>query len=289
MKFGVVFPQTEIGNDPEAIRDYIQTAEGLGFNHVVAYDHVLGTNPERLKPLTGPYTYRDPFHEVFVLYSFMAALTERIQFTTGILILPQRETALVAKQVATLDVLSGGRLRLGVGIGWNWVEYEALGQKFQTRGRRVEEQVDLLRRLWTEPLVSFKGAWHEFNDAGLNPLPIQQPIPIWFGGHADRVLRRLAVLGDGWMPNYPKAADAQPSLEKIDHYLNEAGRGWDSFGLEARLWHGKGDTQKWGRYMEEWREVGATHMSFNTMRCGFKTPSEHITAIRTFAEVAGLK
>jgi probable F420-dependent oxidoreductase len=288
MKYGVVFPQTEIGNDPGAIRDYIQTVEGLGYNHIVAYDHVLGANPKRDTPLKGPYTHLDPFHEVFVLYSFMSAITERIEFTTGILILPQRETALVAKQAATLDVLSGGRLRLGVGIGWNWVEYEALNQEFRTRGKRVEEQVELLRRLWTAPLVTFKGKWHDFSDAGLNPMPIQQPIPVWFGGHADAVLKRVAFHGDGWMPNNPKAADVRESLEKIDNYLKEVGRSWDDVGLEPRLWHGDGSTLKWERYIEEWLEVSATHLSFNTMRCGFRTAAEHISAVRAFAETTGL-
>ncbi|MGD2077080.1 MAG: TIGR03619 family F420-dependent LLM class oxidoreductase, partial [Chloroflexota bacterium] len=157
MEVGVVFPQTEFGNDPAAIRDYAQLAEGLGYSHILAYDHVLGAQPDRQPKLEGPYTYEDPFHEPFVLFSFMAGLTRKIGLATGILILPQRQTALVAKQAAALDVLSNGRLRLGVGIGWNWVEYDALGQDFHRRGRRVEEQVTLLRQLWTQPLVNFEG------------------------------------------------------------------------------------------------------------------------------------
>lgn len=164
MEFGVVFPQTEFGNDPAAVKAYAQTAESLGFSHILAYDHVLGANPDRPGGWRGPYTFRSPFHEILMLFSFMAAVTERIRFVTGILILPQRETALVAKQTATLDVLSGGRLRLGVGLGWNEVEYIALNQNFRTRGRRVEEQVELLRRLWTEPLVTFEGRWHTIPD-----------------------------------------------------------------------------------------------------------------------------
>jgi probable F420-dependent oxidoreductase len=288
MKIGVVFPQTEFGNDPVAIRDFAQTAESLGYTHILAYDHVLGANPERTSPLTGPYTYRDPFHELFVLFGYMAAVTERIEFTTGILILPQRQTALVAKQAATLDVLSNGRLRLGVGIGWNWVEYEALGQDFGTRGRRSEEQVELLRQLWTRPLVTYSGQWDAIPDAGLNPLPIQQPIPIWFGGHADAVLRRVATMGEGWMPNFLKAADAQPSIDKITAYLAEAGRSWDQIGMEPRLKYGDGDRAKWTTLMAEWREAGATHLSINSMGCGFQTPAEHLRAIRIFAEFVGL-
>jgi probable F420-dependent oxidoreductase len=288
MRIGVVFPQTEFGNDPKAMRDYAQTSEGLGYSHILAYDHVLGANTDRARPLQGPYTYQDPFHEVFVLFSFMAAVTSRVEFTTGILILPQRETALVAKQAAALDVISGGRLRLGIGIGWNWVEYEALNQDFHTRGRRVEEQVELLKLLWTQPLVSFKGQWDKIEDAGINPLPLQQPLPIWFGGHADPVLKRVARIGDGWLPNYRKAEDARLSVEKISSYLEETGRDPDSVGLEPRVWYGDGDPEEWQRTIKEWIDLGATHLTFNTMRCGFKSPAEHIDAIEMFAKHAGL-
>lgn len=289
MRIGVVFPQTEFGTDPGAIRDYAQAAESLGYSHILAYDHVVGANPERPRPLTGPYTFRDPFFEPFVLYSYMAAVTQDIELTTGIIILPQRQTVLVAKQAATLDVLSGGRLRLGVGIGWNWVEYEALNQDFGNRGRRVEEQVDLLRELWTRPLVKYEGRWHQVPDAGLNPLPIQRPIPIWIGGHADPVLRRVATIGDGWMPNYRLAADARQSLDKIRRYLDEAGRSWDEIGLEPRLMYGDGDSHRWSTVIEDWQAVGATHLSINTMGCGFRTLGEHIQAIQTFARYAGLQ
>lgn len=288
MRFGVVFPQTEFGNDPQAVREYAQTAEALGYNHILAYDHVLGASPDRQRPLEGPYTDRDPFHEIFILFSFMSAYTASIEFATGILILPQRETALVAKQAAALDVLNGGRLRLGVGIGWNWVEYEALNQDFHTRGRRVEEQVDLLRQLWTQPLVTYKGKWHDFSDVGINPLPIQQPIPIWFGGHADAVLRRVARSGDGWLPNYRKAAEARPSIDKLYEYLDEIGRDRAEVGLEPRIWYGDGDPGKWQKVLDEWLEVGATHLTINTMRCGFESPAEHIEAIGKFARQVGI-
>ena len=190
MQIGVVFPQTEIGNDPAAIRDYAQTAEGLGFSHVLAYDHVLGANPQRPGGWSGPYTYLTPFHEVFVLFGYLAAVTHKLGLAAGVIILPQRQTALVAKQAASLDVLSGGRLRLGIGLGWNEVEYTSLNENFHNRGKRIEEQVVLMRRLWTEPLVDFKGKWHTIPDAGLNPLPVQRPIPVWFGGSAEAALRR---------------------------------------------------------------------------------------------------
>jgi len=284
MHIGLVYPQTEYPTDPAAIRDYTQTAEELGYAHVLAYDHVLGANPERLGGWTGPYTYQTPFMEPFVLFSHMAAVTTHLGFATGILILPQRETALVAKQAATLDVLCGGRLRLGIGTGWNEVEYVALGQDFHTRGRRQEEQIAVLRALWTQELVTFKGRWHDIPDAGLNPLPVQRPIPLWFGGHADVVLRRLARLGDGWMPGFRTAAAAAETLATLDGYLAAAGRSRADIGLEPRLHWGDGDLDALGRTLAGWRAAGATHVSLNTMGAGFDTASGHLAAIRSFAD-----
>ncbi len=284
MQTGLVYPQIEYPTDPAAVRDYAQTAEALGFTHVLAYDHVLGANPDRPGGWTGPYTYRDPFMEPFVLFTFMAAVTTRLGFIPGILILPQRETALVAKQAATLDVLCGGRLRLGVGTGWNEVEYVALAQEFSTRGRRQEEQLEVLKLLWTQELVTFKGRWHDIPDAGINPLPIQRPIPLWFGGHADVVLRRAARLGDGWLPGFRTAEAAREHLDRLDGYLAEAGRDRAAFGLEPRLHWGDGDLDVLGRAREGWRAAGATHVSLNTMGAGFRTAGEHLAAIRAFAE-----
>jgi probable F420-dependent oxidoreductase len=286
MRIGVVFPQTEIGSDPAAIRDYAQAAEGLGFTHVLAYDHVLGANPERPGGFTGPYTYQSPFHEVFVLFSYLAGITQRLEFMTGVLILSQRQTALVAKQAASLDVLSGGRLRLGVGLGWNKVEYICLNENFHNRGKRIEEQVVLLRRLWTEPLVDFKGKWHTIPDAGINPLPVQGRIPIWFGGRAEPALRRAARLADGWLPNQRSVAEARPSLALLHRFLEEAGRSRGEFGLEPRLAYGTGDPKTWESALHEWQDEGATHLSFNTMGSRFKTPQEHIQAVQKFANVA---
>lgn len=288
MQVGLVFPQTEIGSDPAAIRDYAQAAEGLGYSHLMAYEHVVGANPNRAQPWTGPYNHQDAFHEPFSLFSFLAGVTERLAFATGILILPQRQTVLVAKQAASLDVLSGGRLRLGVGVGWNWVEYIALGESFRSRGRRVEEQVEVLRRLWSEPLVTFHGRWHDLPDVGLNPMPVQRPIPIWFGGHADAVLRRIAFIGDGWMPGYRRAADARPALEKIGRYLAEAGRSWDDIGLEPRLMYAYGDAGVWHTYIEDWRAVGASHISLNTMGAGLDGAAAHMAAAERFAKEIGL-
>jgi len=288
MKFGVVYPQTEFGSDPAAIRDYAQTAEGLGFNHLLAYDHVLGANPDRPGGWTGPYTYQSPFLEPFVLFSYMAGFTNRIELGTNIIILPQRQTALVAKQAATLDVLSGGRLRLGVGLGWNEVEYISLGENFRNRGRRIEEQVAVLRKLWTQPLVNFSGRWHTIPDAGINPLPIQRPIPVWFGGHADQAVERAARIGDGWMTNYRTPEAAEKALESIDRVLAEHGRDRSRFGIEARLAYGDGDMDTWERMLRDWESHGATHLSFNTMGSGFQTPDDHIAGITRFASLAGM-
>jgi probable F420-dependent oxidoreductase len=223
------------------------------------------------------------------LFSYMAGVTQCIQFTTGIIILPQRQTALFAKQAATLDVLCGGRLRIGIGLGWNPVKYVALNENFHNRGRRIEEQVVVLQRLRTEPLVTFHGRWHTILDAGLNPLPLQRPIPLWFGGRAEPVLRRAARLGDGWMPTYRAAADALPSLEKLRTYVEQAGRSWEHFGVGARFAYGDGDASVWATLISDWQAAGATHISFNTMGHGFKTPAQHLAAAQLLADAMGLK
>jgi probable F420-dependent oxidoreductase len=284
MNIGLVYPQTEFGSDPSAIQDYAQSAEGLGFSHILAYDHVLGANPDRPGGWSGVYTHQDAFQEPFVLFGFMAGLTTRIAFATGVLILPQRQTALVAKQAATLDVLCGGRFRLGVGLGWNAVEYTALAENFHNRGRRIEEQVEVLRLLWTQPLTNFSGRWHDIPDAGLNPLPVQRPIPIWFGGRNERALQRLAKIGDGWITTFYKAAEAQPALDLIAQTRREAGLEAAPFGIEARIQYADGNPQTWRTLIADWRAAGATHISLNTMGAGLAGPQAHLAAIRHFAE-----
>ncbi len=284
MKYGVVFPQNEFPTDPLAIKDFAQAAEDLGFHHVLAYSHVLGANPDREGGWQGPYTNQDPFQEPLVLFSYLAGLTKTLKFVTGIIILPQRQTALFAKQAATLDVLSGGRLRLGVALGWNKVEYTALNRNFHNRAARFEEQVRLLRLLWTKPLVTFEGQWHHIPDAGINPLPIQQPIPLWFGGHADPVLERIARMGDGWLPNYRTAADAAEALKKLETALHENGRALQDLGIEPRLKYGDGDPEIWRAISQGWEEAGATHLTVNSLGAGFRTAKEHIQAIEAFAK-----
>lgn len=287
MKIGVVFPQTEFGNDPRAIRDYAQTVEGLGYSHIIAYDHVVGANPNRPGGWHGPYTCDTPFHEPFALFSYMAAITRTIEFAPGVIILPQRQTVLVAKQAAALDVLSGGRLRLGVGIGWNALEYTSLNEDFHNRGKRMEEQVEVMRLLWTKPLVTYQGRWHTLPDVGINPLPVQQPIPVWFGGGAEKALRRMAQLGDGWMTNTRVPAEATPALDIINATLAEAGRSRAQFGVEARLHYADGNAV-WQSALREWLALDVTWFSINTMGCGFTSPAQHLAAVQTFARAVDL-
>jgi len=284
MRIGVIYPQFEFGSDPAAILDYAQTAEELGFTHIGADDHVIGPNPDRPGGWSGWVTFRTPFMEPFVLFSFMAGVTRKIEFETCVLLLPQRQTVLVAKQAAGLDLLSSGRLRLGLGIGWNNVEYISLGENFHNRGKRVEEQVALLRRLWTEPHVDFEGNWHDIPDAGINPLPVQRPIPIWFGGQAEPVIRRAARIADGWMPLYANPDQARPGLDLLDRSLAEVGRSRAEFGLEARLSYAKGIPEEWSRQLTAWESAGATHISLVTTDCGLATPEAHLSALRRFAQ-----
>lgn len=282
MRVGVVFPQTEIGSDPGVIQEYAQAAEQLGFRHILAYDHVIGANLASRPGWRPPYTYLDPFHEPFVLFGFLAGLTKQLELVTGILILPQRQTVLVAKQAAALDVLSGGRLRLGIGIGWNPVEYEGLGADFKNRGRRSEEQVEVLRKLWTEELVTFDGRWHKITDAGIKPLPVQRPIPVWFGGSDDRVLPRLAKLGDGWFPLLAPDEKCRVMIEKIRNYASRLGRNPDAIAIEGRISYGQGSPEAWLKDLQAWKDLGAGYASFNTLKAGLASPAAHIEAIRRF-------
>lgn len=280
MQIGVTFPQNEIGADPSVIRDYAQTAEALGYSHLVAFDHVLGADPTN-RPGWQSYTQRDMFHEPFVLFGYLAALT-RLELVPAVIILPQRQTALVAKQAAEVDILTGGKLRLGIGVGWNPVEYEALGTDFHTRGRVIEEQVEVMRLLWSQEVVSYKGRYHTITEAGLNPLPVRRSIPIWMGGRADALLRRTARLGDGWFPQgYPNDQMGE-TIERLRSYTREAGRDPATLGIEARLSARDGDLDEWVKQTQAWQELGASHISINTMGAGFKSPDEHIDAIRRY-------
>ncbi|MBA2288231.1 MAG: LLM class F420-dependent oxidoreductase [Ktedonobacteraceae bacterium] len=279
MQMGVVFPQTEIGTDPLAIRDYTQAVQGLGYRHIMIYDHVVSPGPTHSKDVA--YS-QQPFHEPFVLFGYVAALTQ-LELVTGILILPQRQTALVAKQAAEVDVLTNGKLRLGVGVGWNQVEYEALATNFHMRGRAIEEQIEVLRLLWSQEFVTYHGAFHAITNAGLNPLPVQRPIPIWMGGESDIVLRRTARLANGWIPDGGPDEEARERLERLHRYAQEAGRDPASIGIEGRVYARDGTLDSWVKRTEEWRTLGATHMSISTMDAGY-TVSEHIDALRRYSE-----
>ncbi len=288
MQLGVVFPQNEIGEDAGAVRAFAEAAEGLGYAHLVFYDHVLGADTNRRPDWQGPYSHEDTFHEPLVTFGYLAALTSRIELVSGIIILPQRQTVLVAKQAAQVDVLSGGRLRLGVGIGWNDVEYEGLGQNFHDRGKRSEEQVELLRALWTNEVVDFQGRWHSIPGAGIKPLPVQRPIPIWFGGgRSDGVLRRIARIGDGWFPQLQADEQGRERMERFKGLVEEAGRSQDEVGVDARVALSRSGVEGALRDAEVWQEMGATHVSFNTLRAGLGSPDEHIDALRRFKEAAG--
>ncbi|HWH75996.1 MAG TPA: LLM class F420-dependent oxidoreductase [Candidatus Binatus sp.] len=285
MRIGVVFPQTEIGADPAYIKDFGQAAEELGFSHILAYDHVIGANLASRPDWKPPYSHLDIFHEPFVLFGYLAGLTQKIELVTGIIILPQRQTVLVAKQAAALDILSRGRLRFGIGIGWNPVEYEALGEDFKNRGSRSEEQIEVLRQLWTQQTVTFEGRWHTITDAGINPLPVQRPIPIWFGGSDERALRRLAKYGDGWFPLVGPEEKCRALIDKIRSYAKEAGRNPDGIGIEGRISYGQGSPEAWTKELQAWKQLGATHASFNTMKAGLNSPSAHIEALRRFSKI----
>jgi probable F420-dependent oxidoreductase len=278
MKIGVVFPQTEIGADPSVIRDYAQATEGLGYSHLLVYDHVLGASTRNRPNWTGPYTSETPFHEPFVLFGYLAAITQKLGLVTGVIVLPQRQTALVAKQAAEVDVLSGGRLRLGVGIGWNEVEFEALGEDFHNRGKRFEEQIEVLRKLWTEPVVDFTGRWHRIPEAGINPLPVQRPIPIWIGGSVEATLERVARIGDGWFPQM-RPDRARDMVEKLREYARQAGRDPNSIGIEGRLNLRQGNLDDWRQQVEAWQQMGATHLSINTLGMNLPSPRAHIETI----------
>ena len=294
MQLGVVLPEREIGTDPIAVRDYAQAAEELGYDFLVTADHVLGADRERYPDLLGPYGHRAAIHEPLVLFGFLAAVTSRLQLITNVLILPQRQTALVAKQAAEIDLLSGGRLILGVGNGWNHVEYEALGEDFRTRGRRLDEQVRLMRRLWTQPLVTFEERFHQVRDAGIHPRP-ERPIPIWMGGMAQRVLERIGRLADGWSPRLVSddldhaLADMQRRRERIEAAAREAGRDPSTLALLLRARAETLDEQV--MQARRYREAGATHCSVDTQGDASydsgdagRSPAQHIEAIRAFRE-----
>jgi probable F420-dependent oxidoreductase len=287
MQIGVVLPQTEIGGDPAALRAYATGVEAQGYAHLLAYDHVLGADPTVHEGWAGPYDIDTTFHEPFVAFGYLAAVTT-LELVTGIIILPQRQTALVAKQAAEVDLLTEGRFRFGIGIGWNRVEYDALGMDFSTRGRRSEEQIELLRRLWTERTVTFEGSIEKVVGAGLAPLPVQRPIPLWFGAASPPAYRRAGRLGDGWFPQVPPGPHLDEARHIVEDAATAAGRDPASLGLEGRVSWGDGGVERVLDHLGRWRDAGATHVSINTMRAGLATVDDHLAALGEVAEALHL-
>jgi len=295
MEIGVIFPQTEIEPDVAAIRDYAQAAEDLGFAHVFIADHVLGADTRfHAHPSLANYSQDSVVHESMTMMGYLAAITEKVKLVTGILILPQRQTVLVAKQAAEIDVLSGGRLRMGMGVGWNAVEFEALGQDFHNRGRRSAEQIEVLRALWTQEVVDFHGRWHNISHAGINPLPVQRPIPIWLGGggagdsaNNEAVLRRIGNIADGWCPNFAADDVGRELMDKVRGYAQEAGRDPAALGLDGRLRTAGKQPEEWVDEVKSWEEMGANYLSVETRKGGFQGADQHIDAIRRFKDAVG--
>jgi probable F420-dependent oxidoreductase len=283
----VTFPQIEIG-DAGAVRAYAQRVEELGYSHVLAYDHVLGADPGVHAGWSGPYDLQTTFHEPMVMFGYLAAVTS-LELVTGIIILPQRQTALVAKQAAEVDLLTGGRFRLGVGLGWNAVEYEALGKDFANRGRRMSEQVGLLRRLWTEQSVSFSGEFETVTGAGLCPLPVQRPIPLWFGAQSRPAYVRVGQLADGWFPQVPPDQRLDEARTVIAEAATAAGRDPAQIGMEGRVSWTEQGAEKLVDHVGRWRRAGASHLSINTMRAGLGPVDGHLAALTTAAEALGLR
>jgi probable F420-dependent oxidoreductase len=297
MKIGVLFPQFEIGLDPVNVRDFAQAADDLGYTHLTSFDQIIGLDKKSRPDWKYVHDAEDMFHELFVLFGYLAAVTRKIELVTGILVLPMRGTALVAKQAAEVDVLSGGRLRLGVGVGVKPEEFEACGENFENRGKRVDEQIDVLRKLWTADLITYQGEFHRIVAGGINPLPIQRPIPIWIGGISDAAVRRTARLGDGWLPNFQADDFGKASIDKMRALALSYGRDPDKIGIEATLTIIDRSPEQLRKEIEDWRQIGATHITINTMPerwveaekrwnkapiGGLTDPRAHITAVEKF-------
>jgi probable F420-dependent oxidoreductase len=283
MQIGVIYPQTELPTDPETVRAYVRQVEELGYMHVAIYDHVLGADPAVHAGWKGPYDVDTTFHEPLVFYGFLAAITE-LELVTGIVVAPQRQTALLAKQAAEVDILSEGRFRLGIGVGWNPVEYEGLGQDFSTRGTREEEQIGLLRRLWTERSVTHEGKFDRIIGAGLAPVPSQRPIPIWLGGRSPAAYGRMGRLADGWFPRVEPGPDLDAARAMIATAAAQAGRDSAAIGMEPRVSWRAGSTDELMRNAQRWRDAGASHLSVDTMGSGLPGLDAHLDALASASE-----
>jgi probable F420-dependent oxidoreductase len=296
MRFGAVFPNNAVGTDPGAIREFAQSIEDLGFDHLTAYDHVLGVSAAEYDyiKLPGPYRETDIFNEPFILFGYLAAVTKKLELTTGVLILAQRQTVLVAKQAAEIDVLCGGRLRLGLGTGWSWPEYEALNVPWERRGERVEEQIRLLRKLWTTPIIKFDEKFHTVSHGGINPLPVQRPIPLWLGGMSDPVIRRVATMADGWMPLFrayergsrssQEPIEPEVAVERMYAMARAAGRDPAKIGIDCRIAFEDSTPADWRSQYEMYTRLGATHITLVTVNSSLAGVDAHLGAFRTMKD-----
>jgi probable F420-dependent oxidoreductase len=287
MKVGIVYPQPEIKGDIGAIPTIAQAVEERGFDHLLVYDHVLGVDhADRAREFQGPYTEQDPFSDPLVMFAYLAGITERIDLMSGVLILPQRQTPLVARQAADVDLLSDGRLVLGVGIGWNHVECEALGVDFTTRGVRCSEQIELLRKLWSGELVSYAGRFEQAERVRLNPPP-RRPIPVWIGGFAPQAIERAGRLANGFVAAGPIDVGIQV-MAAVDASRAEHGRADEEFGHTFVTLMSMTEDDAVAA-AEKWRAAGGTHVSICTMGMGFGTSAEaHIDFIGRIADRLGV-
>ena len=275
-RLGVVFPQVRFFGTPDDIRAFARGAEDAGFDHILAYDHVLGASKATRPGWAGPYSSDDPFQEPFVLFAYMAAVAPSLEYATGVIILPQRQTALVAKQAANVDYLTGGKLRLGVGIGWNAVEYEGLNEPFGNRARRFVEQIDLIRQLTSHESIDYRGEWHRIDNAGIKPLGAQRPLPIWIGGSAEVAVRRGARIADGFMVNGVTEKAHRGAMSILRDELEKQDRPWQTFGVDARVDVAKGTAETWKRDFERLRGENVSHVTLVTIGERFPEFSQHL-------------
>ena len=281
MEIGAVFPHNEIGTDPQAIKDYAQGVEELGVTHLLIYDHVLGADRDRPGGFEGPYDKDVAFHEPFTTFAFIAAVTKKLDMITTVMILPQRQTVLVAKQAAELAILSNNRFKLGIGVGWNTVEYTGLNENFKNRGKRQEEQVELMRLLWESEVLEYKGDYHHIDKASINPRP-SKSVPIWFGGGAPQLIERCADLGDGWIPLMGPNEAARKTLAAIKEKKKSKGLDWDNFGVQAQAQYAGGDAERWNKHAEKWRNLGASHLAIATHNAEPTNVDGHLGRIKEY-------
>ena len=281
MEIGAVFPHNEIGTDPQAIKDYAQGVEELGVTHLLIYDHVLGADRDRPGGFEGPYDKDVAFHEPFTTFAFIAAVTKKLDMITTVMILPQRQTVLVAKQAAELAILSNNRFKLGIGVGWNAVEYTGLNENFKNRGKRQEEQVELMRLLWESEVLEYKGDYHHIDKASINPRP-SKSVPIWFGGGVPKLIERCADLGDGWIPLMGPNEAARKTLAAIKEKRKSKGLDWDNFGVQAQAQYAGGDAERWNKHAEKWRNLGASHLAIATHNAEPTNVDGHLGRIKEY-------